>query len=70
MARGKPAVAGRSVISIPNNWKPRPYQQAAWEAAKNGKLRHSLAWHRRAGKDDFALHRTAVGMIRDDQHAV
>jgi hypothetical protein len=52
------------VISIPNGWKPRDYQQAAWDAAKNGCLRHSLAWHRRAGKDDFALNRTAVGIMQ------
>lgn len=54
---------GRTEITIPNNWSPRPYQQAAWDAARAGKLRHSLKWHRRAGKDDFALNRTAVGMM-------
>lgn len=31
----------------------------AWRAAENGILRFALAWHRRAGKDEFALHRTA-----------
>lgn len=42
-------------------WRPRPYQRGAWDAAERGVLRHCLAWHRRAGKDEFALHRTAIG---------
>lgn len=28
---------------------------------ERGVRRHALCWHRRAGKDDFALHRAAVG---------
>ena len=28
-----------------------------------GVNRHALVWHRRAGKDDFALNRTAVAMV-------
>lgn len=32
---------------------------AAWAAAERGVLRHALAWHRRAGKDDICLHRAA-----------
>lgn len=64
MARGKPVAGGRTEIILPNNWRPRDYQQAAWDAARRGVLRHSLAWHRRAGKDDFALNRTAIGMMQ------
>jgi hypothetical protein len=30
---------------------------------ERGVRRHVLCWHRRAGKDDFALHRAAVGML-------
>lgn len=49
-------------IELPaHNWRPRPYQMRAWAAMERGVLRHALAWHRRAGKDDFALHRTAIG---------
>jgi phage terminase large subunit len=44
-----------------HGWLPRDYQQPAWDAMEKGCLRHALAWHRRAGKDDFALARTAVG---------
>jgi phage terminase large subunit len=46
-----------------NGWKPRGYQMNAWAAAERGILRHALAWHRRAGKDDFALHRAAIGAM-------
>lgn len=37
-----------------------PHQRKAWAAVEAGCKRHALAWHRRAGKDDFALARTAV----------
>lgn len=47
-------------IYLPNNWRPRSYQEPAWKAAEQGIRRHCLVWHRRAGKDDFALHRGAV----------
>lgn len=41
-------------------WKPRPMQRSAWRAADGGCKRQLLIWHRRYGKDDFALARTAV----------
>jgi phage terminase large subunit len=50
-------------ITIPNNWEPRPYQLDAWEYMERGGTRAALAWHRRAGKDDFALHWTATQVI-------
>jgi phage terminase large subunit len=51
-------------IDIPaSGWMPRAYQRKAWGAAERGVLRHALAWHRRAGKDDFALHRAACGVM-------
>lgn len=51
-------------IELPaNGWVPRRYQMAAWAAMERGVKRHALCWHRRAGKDDFALHRTAIGMV-------
>jgi hypothetical protein len=42
-------------ITVPYNWSPRPYQVPAWEALESGIKRSVLVWHRRAGKDLFAL---------------
>lgn len=51
-------------ISLPaNDWRPRDYQTPAWKASERGIKRHVLIWHRRAGKDEFALHRTACAMF-------
>lgn len=47
-------------IRLPHLWTPRHYQMAAWTAWEQGYKRESLIWHRRAGKDDYALHKTAV----------
>lgn len=47
-------------IRLPNNWKPRPAQMAAWSYLENGGRHAELIWHRRFGKDDVALHRTAI----------
>lgn len=47
-------------LILPNNWRPRAYQQAAWDAFENGTKRFCLVWHRRAGKDDFGLRATSV----------
>jgi phage terminase large subunit len=38
-------------ISLPLNYKCRPYQTPFWEAAKKGYKRFVLVWHRRAGKE-------------------
>ncbi len=50
----------RNVIELPaGGWRPRPYQRALWDYLKKGG-RHAVAvWHRRAGKDEIALHHTA-----------
>lgn len=40
---------------FPHNWKPRYYQQKAWDYFDNGGRRACLIWHRRSGKDDIAL---------------
>lgn len=50
-----------SRIRLPNNWTPRAYQLPAWRAWESGIRFESLIWHRRAGKDDYELHKTAVG---------
>lgn len=48
-------------IQLPNGgWRPRPYQQPMWDYLERGGKRAIGAWHRRAGKDDVLLHRTAV----------
>lgn len=47
-------------ISLPFNWRPRSYQLAAWSYLERGGKHAELVWHRRAGKDELALHRTAV----------
>lgn len=47
-------------VSLPNEWHPRPYQLRLWEYLRSGGKRAVLRWHRRSGKDDVLLHRTAV----------
>lgn len=47
------------MIRLPNNWVPRHYQMPAWQAWERGIRREVLIWHRRAGKDDYQLHKTA-----------
>ena len=48
-------------ITLPYNWEPRRYQLGAWNALVNEDCKRlCLVWHRRAGKDDLALHATAV----------
>ncbi len=47
-------------IRIPNNWHPRTYQRPAWDYLERGGRHAELVWHRRSGKDEVALHRTAV----------
>lgn len=50
-------------VRLPNNWRPRPYQKALWSYLERGGLRASCVWHRRSGKDDCALHWTAVAAM-------
>lgn len=47
------------VISLPNNWRPRPYQRDVWNYLAKGGKRTVLRWHRRSGKDEVLLHHTA-----------
>lgn len=47
-------------ITLPNSWQPRPYQRALWDYLERGGRRAFAVWHRRAGKDDVMLHRSAV----------
>lgn len=47
-------------VTIPNNWIPRADQMPLWSYLENGGKRAVEVAHRRWGKDDVALHRTAV----------
>jgi phage terminase large subunit len=48
-------------IRLPNNWEPRGYQKKAWNYwVRDGGLHSELIWHRRSGKDEIALHGTAI----------
>lgn len=42
-------------VELPFNWRPREYQKPAWSALESGIKRLCLVWHRRAGKDLFAI---------------
>lgn len=49
-----------TTIQLPNNWKPRPYQNNIWKALHKGeKKRFIEIAHRRWGKDEVSLHFTA-----------
>lgn len=49
-----------AAISLPNGWKPRPYQMPLWNYLEKGGKRAIEIAHRRWGKDDLILNRTAV----------
>lgn len=51
-------------ITLPNNWLPRRYQMPLWTALERGKKRAIYTWHRRAGKDDIALHWMACALMQ------
>ena len=48
-----------SIVTLPHNWRPRPYQMGAWIYLENGGRHAELVWHRRSGKDEISLHRAA-----------
>jgi hypothetical protein len=47
-------------ISLPNSWDPRPHQIPLWSYLEAGGDRAIEIAHRRWGKDDVLLHRTAI----------
>lgn len=48
-------------ITLPaNGWRPRHYQRALWRYLENGGTRACAIFHRRSGKDEIALHWTAI----------
>lgn len=50
---------GMPRIILPNNWQPRAYQMPLWNYLEHGGKRACVCWHRRAGKDEIALHHAA-----------
>ena len=51
-------------IRLPHNeWTPRPHQMALWRHLREGGKRAFAVWHRRAGKDDVALHHTMLAAV-------
>lgn len=48
------------MLSLPNNWNPRPHQRPLWDYLERGGDRAVEIAHRRWGKDDVLLHRTAI----------
>ena len=54
-----------SDIVIPHNWRPRSYQMECWQYFQGGKegKRGVAVWHRRAGKDLFAINLIQTKML-------
>lgn len=53
-------MTAKTKVTLPNNWRPRAHQRKVWDYFEQGGKRAILFWHRRAGKDDVALHHTAT----------
>ena len=52
-------------IRLPHNeWTPRPHQIELWKYLQAGGKRAMAVWHRRAGKDEVALHHAAMSMMK------
>jgi hypothetical protein len=52
-------------VNIPRlGWSPRDHQMPLWNYLHAGGKRAIAVWHRRAGKDEIALHHTAVSAFR------
>lgn len=49
---------------LPHKWAPRKYQFELWDYLYRGGKRAVAVWHRRAGKDEVALHWTALATQR------
>lgn len=51
-------------LTLPRNWRTRPYQDALWRYLAGGGKRAAAVWHRRSGKDEIALHWTARAAMK------
>ncbi len=49
-----------TTITLPNDWRPRPWQLDVLEAREGGIKRGAIAVHRRAGKTDLELNMGAI----------
>lgn len=47
-------------IQVPNQWQPMQHQMPVWTKMQSGVKRAALCWHRRAGKDSFAINYLAT----------
>lgn len=52
-------MAKATVVTLPNGFDPRPYQEELMRYMDEGGTRAVCVWHRRAGKDLSVLHETA-----------
>jgi len=60
MPKQRPRASTGPELTLPyNNWHPRPHQLALWKYLQSGGKRAMAVWHRRAGKDEIALHHAA-----------
>lgn len=59
-----PATQGATGVELDafGDWWTEPHQDALWNYLDNGGLRACAVWHRRAGKDDVALHWTCKAL--------
>lgn len=55
-------MARAPALILPHDWTPRPYQLKPFAALDYGLKRAFLVWHRRAGKDAFAMNYAAKSM--------
>src|SRR5262245_9696070 len=56
-------------IRLPHNWEERIYQRKLWDFLCAGGKRALAIWHRRAGKDDVALHWAAcASQVREGNY--
>jgi len=52
-------------IPLPHNgWLPRRHQIKLWGYLRDGGTRAMAVWHRRAGKDEIALHHAAMSAVK------
>jgi hypothetical protein len=51
-------------IDIPNGWVPMAHQMPVWDFMQQGGKRSALCWHRRAGKDSFAINYLATAAMQ------
>ena len=52
-----------ATVQIPHEWCPREYQYPLWDFLEKGGTRAVAVWHRRAGKDLFAINWIARCMV-------